>query len=64
MAVHAIYALARLGKNEFVNPILTHFALEAVGMVRVVTSHDSLVKNGLPADVAAVGAICTYRRAV
>lgn len=64
MAVHAVDALAGLGENELVNPILADLALEAVGMIRVFTSHDSLIEDRLLADVTAVGAAGTYRRAV
>ena len=64
MAIHAINALTRLGENELVDPVLADLAFEAVGMVGIVTGHDSFVENGLPTDVTAVGAVGTYRRAV
>jgi hypothetical protein len=64
MALHAIDALARLRKDKFVDTILADLALEAVRMVRIVTGHDCLVKNGVVADVAAVGAVCADRRAI
>jgi hypothetical protein len=57
MTVHAVYALTGLGKYEFVNPISADFALETVRVVRVVAGHDSFVKNGKFADIAAVGTV-------
>jgi len=54
VTVHAVYSLACFGKYEFVDPISADFALEAMRVVRVVTGHDSFVKNGKFADIAAV----------
>lgn len=59
VAGHTIYSLTRFGENQFVDTIAAYFALEAVGVIRVVTSHDRFVKNGLLANVAIVTAICT-----
>jgi len=59
VAGHTIYSLTRFGENQFVDTIATYFALEAMGVIRVVTSHNSFVENGLLADVAVVTAICT-----
>ena len=57
MTVHAVDALTCLGKYEFVDPISADFALETVRVVRVVAGHDSFVKNGELADIAAVGTV-------
>ena len=57
MTVHAVDALTCLGKYEFVDPISANLALETMGVVRVVTGHDSFVKNGEFADIAAVGTV-------
>ena len=54
MAVHTIYALFGLCKDEIIDPVLADLAFEAVGVVRIVASHDSLVQDGLSAYVAAV----------
>lgn len=54
VTVHAVYALTCFGKYEFVDPISADFALETVRVVGVVAGHDSFVKNGKFADVAAI----------
>lgn len=54
VTVHTIYTLACFGKHEFVDPISANFALETVGMVRVVAGHDSFIENGKFADIARV----------
>ena len=54
VTIHAVDALACFGKYEFVDPISANFALETVGVVRVVTGHDSFVKDGEFADIAAI----------
>ena len=54
VTVHTVYSLARFGKYEFVDPISADFALETVRVVRVVTGHDSFVKDGKFADIAAI----------
>lgn len=64
MAVHAVNAVTGLGKDELVDSVAADLALEAVGMIRVVSSHDRLVENGLLADVAVVAAFCTDGGAV
>jgi len=64
MAIHAVYAVARLGKNELVNSSVANLAFETVGVVRVVSCHDGLVENGKMANITAVGAICTDRGAI
>jgi len=45
MTVHAVYALTCLGEDEFVDTIVADLALEAVGMIGIISSHDSLVEN-------------------
>ena len=64
MAVHAIYAVGCLCKYKLVDPVFTHFTLEAMRVIGVVARHDSLVEDGEVADTAAVGAVCAYWRAV
>lgn len=64
VAVHAVDALTGLCEDEFVDPVLTHFALEAVSMVRVVAGHDGFIEDGKTADVATVGAVGAYWRAI
>lgn len=60
MAVHAVYALTGLGKDELFNSFLADFTSEAVGMIRIVARHDCFVKNWEVADIAVVGTIGTY----
>lgn len=57
MTLHTIYTLTRLREHELLYPLLTDLAVEAVRVIRVVASHDRLVEDGLPTDVAAVGAV-------
>lgn len=64
VTIHAIYSLARLGEDKFVDAILANFAFEAVGMIRIIARHDRLIKNGQMANIATVRAVCTYRRTV
>lgn len=52
MAFHAVNPVTGLGEDKFVDAILAHFALEAVGVIRVVASHDGLVEDRLLADIA------------
>lgn len=59
VAGHAVNSLACFGEDEFVDAIMAYFALEAVGMVRVVAGHDGFVEDGLLAYVAVVTAVCT-----
>lgn len=59
VAGHTVYALACFGEDEFVDAIMAYFALEAVGVVRVVTGHDGFIEDGLLANVAIVTAVCT-----
>jgi hypothetical protein len=33
MAIHTVYALTGLGKDEFIDAVLADFAFEAVGMI-------------------------------
>ena len=54
MAIHAVYTLARLGKDKFINACFAHFTLEAMRMIRVISGHDSLVKNWQVAHIATV----------
>ena len=61
---HAVDPLAGLGEDELVYPLLADATVEAVGMVRVFSGHDSFVEDRLSADVAAVGAVCAYWGAV
>lgn len=46
--------MTSLGKHKFVDTIVTGATFKAVGMVRVVASHDGFVKDGLVTDAAAV----------
>ena len=64
VAVHTIYPAARLGEHKFVDPVLADLALKTVRVVGIVAGHDCLVEDGLLADIAAVGAVGAYRRAV
>ena len=64
VAVHTIYPAARLGEHKFVDPVLADLALKTVRVVGVVAGHDRLVEDGLLADIAAVGAVGAYGRAV
>lgn len=59
VASHTIYSLARFGEDQLVNTIVAYFALEAMGVIRVVTGHNGFVEDGLLAYVAVVAAICT-----
>ena len=54
VTLHTVDTMTGLGKHEFVDTIVTRATFEAVGMVRVVTGHDSFVKYGLVTDAAAV----------
>lgn len=54
VTLHTVNTMTGLGKHEFVDTIVTRATFEAVGMVRVVTGHDSFVKYGLVTDAAAV----------
>jgi hypothetical protein len=54
VTLHAVNTMTGLGKHELVDTIMTGATFEAVGMVRVVTSHDGFVKDGLVTDAAAV----------
>jgi hypothetical protein len=60
MTTHTINALAGLGEDELVDPVLAYFTFEAVGMIRIVAGHDSFVEDGKVTDVTAVGAIGAY----
>lgn len=53
-----------LGKDELVYSAVANFALEAVGVVGVVTCHDCFVEDGLVTDVAIVAALCTNGGAI
>ena len=64
VAVHAVYAAARLREHELVDAVLADLALEAVRVVRVVARHDRLVEDRLLAHRAAVRAVRADRRAV
>jgi len=57
VAVHTVDALTCFGKYEFVDPISADFTFETVSVVRVVAGHDSFVKDGKFADIAAVGTV-------
>jgi len=57
VAIHTIYALASLCKDEFIDPVFTDFAFEAMSVICVVPGHDSFVENRLFTDIACVGAI-------
>lgn len=60
MTAHTIDALAGLGEDKLVNPVLAYFTFEAVCMIRIIASHDSFVEDGKVTDVAAVGAVGAY----
>jgi hypothetical protein len=64
VAVHAIYAMAGFRENKLVDSIATNFAFEAMSVIRVVTGHDSFIEDREMTNIAAIGAIGTYRRAV
>lgn len=64
MTFHAVYPVACLGEDELVNAILADLAFEAVGVIGIIASHDRFVKDGFLANVAGVGAVCTYGRSV
>lgn len=64
MTLHAIYALAGFGEDEFIDPVLAYFTLEAVCVIRVVAGHDGFVKNGEVTDVAVVGTASANGRAI
>jgi len=57
VAIHTVDALTCFGKYEFVDPISADFTFETVSVVRVVAGHNSFVKNGKFADIAAVGTV-------
>lgn len=57
MALHTIYTMAGFGKHEFVDSIMTRTTLETMGVIRVVASHDSFVKDRLVADAATIGTV-------
>ena len=59
VTVHTVYAVTCLCKDQLVDSVVADFALEAMGMIRVVTGHDRLVEDGELADVAIVAALCT-----
>jgi len=54
VTIHTVYALTCFGKYEFVDPISANFALETVRVVRVVAGHNSFIKDGKFANIAAV----------
>lgn len=54
VAVHAVDSLTCLGEDELVDAVATDLAFEAVGVVRIVSRHDSLVKDGKMTYIAAV----------
>jgi len=60
VTLHTIYALTGLGEDKLVYPILAYFTFEAMRVIRIVASHDSLVKNGEMADITIVGTVSTY----
>lgn len=64
VAVHAIYALTGFCEHQFVDSVAANLAFEAMRMIRVVASHDSFIENREVANIATVGAIGTYWRAV
>jgi hypothetical protein len=61
VTVHAIYTLRGFREHEFVDPVLADLALEAMGVIRVVTGHDRLVQYRLLADITVIGAVGTNR---
>ena len=64
MAIHAIYALASLCKNKFIDAVLADFAFETVGVICIVAGHDSFVENRLFTDIAGIGAISADWRTI
>jgi hypothetical protein len=64
MAIHAVNTLTGFSKDQLINTVLAHFALETVGVVGVIASHDSFVEDRFATYAAAVGAVGTYGRAV
>jgi hypothetical protein len=61
VTVHAIYTLRGFREHEFVDPVLAVLALEAMGVIIVITGHDRLVQYRLLADITAIGAVGTNR---
>lgn len=57
MAVHAVYALAGLCKDELFNLGMTRSASEARGVVRFISGHNGFFHDGEVADVARVIAL-------
>lgn len=64
MALHAVYALAGFCKDKLIDSVLADFTLEAMGVVRVVTSHDSLVEYGEVADIAVIRTVGANGRTI
>jgi hypothetical protein len=51
---HTVNTMTCLGEHEFVNTIVTRTTFEAMGVVRVIASHDGFVENGLVTEAATV----------
>lgn len=64
MAVHTVDSLTRLCKHELVYTRFANFAFETMGVVRIISGHDSFIQNGQIANIAAVGTVGTDRGSV
>lgn len=54
VTVHAVDALACFGEYKFIYAFFAHFAVETVGVIGVVASHDGLVEDRKTTDIAAI----------
>jgi hypothetical protein len=54
MAVHTVYPLAGLGKDKFVDARFAYFTFKAMGMIRVIPGHNSLVQDRQIAYIATI----------
>lgn len=64
VAGHAVDSLTGFGKDELVYPLLTHFAVKTMRVVRVLAGHDGFIEYWLSTDITAVRAVRTYRGAI
>lgn len=54
---HAVDGLTSFGKDEFVDSVITDLAFETMSVVRIISGHNGLVKDGQTTNTTAVGAI-------
>lgn len=64
MAWHTVDSLTRLSEDELIYSFLAHSTVEAMRVIGILAGHDSLVQDGLTANVATVRAICTHGGAI